>query len=107
MQICASTSAKVLQNTAQFQQYQQLGLQIAASKANTEDIQGMLAGLNPKPAAVEFAHYISGSYVLAQQSVLRSIYQINQVTRKDWHYANGLACGLHSIDGILSPGWPS
>ena len=79
LQIAASTSAKVLQNTAQFQQYQELGLQIVASNANTEDIRGMLAGLNPNPAAVEFANYISGSYVRAQQSVLQSIYQINQV----------------------------
>ena len=91
VQVCASTSAKVLQNTAQFQQYQQLGLQVAASKANTEDIQGMLAGLHPNPAAVEFANYISGSYVLAQQSVLQSIYQINQVSGKDWHCANRLS----------------
>ena len=69
----------MLQNTAQFQQYQQLGLQITASNANTVEIQGILSGLNPNPAAVEFANYISGSYVLAQQSVLQSIYQINQV----------------------------
>ncbi|CAL5226956.1 g9841 [Coccomyxa viridis] len=80
-QVAASTSAKVLQNTAQFQQYQQLELEIVASNANTEDIRGMLAGADPNPAAVEFANYISGSYVRAQQSVLQSVYQINQAYR--------------------------
>ena len=101
MQICASTSAKVLQNTAQFQQYQLLGLQIAASKANTEDIQGMLAGLSPNPAAVEFANYISGSYVLAQQSVLQSIYQINQVRCKIGYHLSRL--GISCVMRIFSP----
>ena len=81
-QACASASDKVLQNTAQYLQYLQLGSQIEALKADNADISSQVESLNINPAEISFANFIAGSYKLAQQSVVQAIYQLNQVGLK-------------------------
>jgi len=63
-------------------QYQQLGSQIEALKADNADIKSQLPSLNINPAEISFANFIAGSYKQAQQSVVQAIYQLNQVGLK-------------------------